>query len=101
MDEINSDKAESFKAWSSNSRWIVFTSRRDDGSYTRLYFTYLDADGRATKPFLLPQRDPEQNRRLFKSYNVPEFTVDELRWDTKRLEDIVLSEPVQVQQITE
>lgn len=101
MDEINSDKAESFKAWSSNSRWIVFTSRRDDGSYTRLYFTHLDADGRATKPFLLPQRDPEQNRRLFKSYNVPEFTVDELRWDTKRLEDIVLSEPVQVQQITE
>ena len=101
MDEINSDQAESFKAWSSNSRWIVFTSRRDDGSYTRLYFTHLDADGRASKPFLLPQRDPEQNRRLFKSYNVPEFTVDELRWDTKRLEDIVLSEPVQVQQITE
>ena len=101
LDEINSDKAESFKAWSSNSRWIVFTSRRDDGSYTRLYFTHLDADGRASKPFLLPQRDPEQNRRLFKSYNVPEFTVDELRWDTKRLEEILLSEPVQVQQIAE
>ena len=101
LDEINSDKAESFKAWSSNSRWIVFTSRRDDGSYTRLYFTHLDADGRASKPFLLPQRDPEQNRRLFKSYNVPEFTVDELRWDTKRLEEILLSEPVQVQQLAE
>ena len=101
MDEINSDRAESFKAWSSNSRWIVFTSRRDDGSYTRLYFTHLDADGRASKPFLLPQRDPEQNRRLFKSYNVPEFTVDPVRWDTKRLEDVLLSEPVQVQQLAE
>lgn len=101
MDEINSDRAESFKAWSSTSRWIVFTSRRDDGSYTRLYFTHIDADGRASKPFLLPQRDPEQNRRLFKSYNVPEFTVDAVRWETKRLEEILISEPVQVQQIAE
>ena len=99
MDEINSDKAESFKAWSSNSRWIIFTSRRDDGSYTRLYLAYVDENGRGRKPFLLPQRDPEQNHRLFKSYNVPEFTVDAVRWSTKRLEDILLSTPVQVEQV--
>ena len=98
MDEINSDKSESFKAWSSNSRWIVFTSRRDDGSYTRLYFSYIDENGRGRKPFLLPQKDPEQNRRLFKSYNVPEFTTAEVNWSTKQLEDILLSTPVQVQQ---
>ena len=95
MDEINSDKAESFKAWSSNGRWIVFTSRRDDGSYTRLYFTHFGPDGRASKPFLLPQRDPGQNRRLFKSYNVPEFTTVPVRWSPKRLEDVLLSDPVQ------
>ena len=95
LDEVNSDRSESFKAWSSNSRWIVFTSRRDDGSYTRLYFSHFGEDGTASKPFLLPQKDPGQNRNLFKSYNVPEFTVDEVRWDTKRLEDIILSDPVQ------
>ena len=95
LTEVNSDASESFKAWSSNSRWIVFTSRRDDGSYTRLYFTHFGPDGRASKPFLLPQRDPGQNRRLFKSYNVPEFTVAPVRWDPKRLEDILLSDPVQ------
>ena len=99
MDEINSDKSESFKAWSSNSRWIVFTSRRDDGSYTRLYFSHIDENGRGCKPFLLPQKDPEQNRRLFKSYNVPEFTIGEVDWSTKQLEDVLLSEPVQVRQI--
>ena len=98
MDEINSDKSESFKAWSSNSRWIVFTSRRDDGSYTRLYFSHIDENGRGRKPFLLPQKDPEQNRRLFKSYNVPEFTTAEVNWSTKQLEDVLLSTPVQVQQ---
>ena len=99
MDEINSDRADSFKAWSSNSRWIVFTSRRDDGSYTRLYFSHIDENGRGRKPFLLPQKDPEQNKRLFKSYNVPEFTLDEVSWSTKRLEDILLSDPVQVKQV--
>ena len=99
MDEINSDKAESFKAWSSNSRWIVFTSRRDDGSYTRLYFSYVDENGRGRKPFLLPQKDPSQNRRLFKSYNVPEFTLDEVHWSPKRLEEVLHTSPVQVRQV--
>ena len=99
MDEINSDRSESFKAWSSNSRWIVFTSRRDDGSYTRLYFAYVDENGRGRKPFLLPQKDPDQNRRLFKSYNVPEFTTAPVTWSPKQLENILLSDPVQVQQV--
>ena len=77
----------------------MFTSRRDDGSYTRLYFSYVDENGRGSKPFLLPQKDPQQNRRLFKSYNVPEFTTGEVAWSTKQLEDVLLSDPVQVEQI--
>jgi hypothetical protein len=47
----------------------------------------------------MPQKDPEQNRRLFKSYNVPEFTTREVHWSTKRLEDVLLSEPVQARQL--
>ncbi len=72
----NSNDAESYHAWSSNGRWIVFTSRRDDGSYTRLYVSYFDKNGKEHKPFLIPQRDPEQNILLLKSYNVPEMTRD-------------------------
>ena len=72
----NSNDAESYHTWSSNGRWIVFASRRDDGSYTRLYVSYFDKKGREHKPFLLPQRDPEQNVLLMKSYNVPELTKD-------------------------
>ena len=74
--EVNSEETESYHSWSSNGRWIVFSSRRDDRTYTRLYLAWFDAEGRAHKPFLLPQRDPQQNIRLFKSYNIPEFTVD-------------------------
>lgn len=69
----NSDDAESFHSWSDNSRWAVFSTRRDDAAFTRLYIGYIGEDGRLGKPFLLPQRDPEQNKRLDKSYNIPEF----------------------------
>ena len=100
LDALNTDRAESFKSWASNSRWIAFTSRREDGTYTRLYLAYFDQQGNAHKPFLLPQEDPDQNHRLFKSYNVPEFTKDKVRWDPKKLETVVLSDdPVKTHQV--
>jgi len=92
LEAINSDRAESFKSWSSNSRWIAFTSRREDGSYTRLYFAYFDKDGNAHKPFLLPQKNPEQNHRMMLSYNVPEFTTGKTSWGAKRLARLFESE---------
>lgn len=74
LDALNSDDVESYHSWSSNSRWLVFSTRRDDGLYTKPYFSYIDEDGNAHKPFLLPQRDP---RRHYDSqmyaYNIPEF----------------------------
>ena len=64
-----------------------------------MYFAYVDENGRGRKPFLLPQKDPEQNRRLFKSYNVPEFTTGPVHWSPKQLEEVLLSDPVQVEQV--
>lgn len=78
LDAANSNDADSYHSWSSNGRWIVFSSRRDDGSYTRLYMAYFDRDGQAHKAFLLPQEKPEQNMTLLKSYNVPELTIDKV-----------------------
>ena len=75
MDEVNSARSESLHNWSSNSHWFLFTSRRDDGLYTRIYFSSIDEHGRATKPFMLPQSNPkEYYRRLLYSYNTPDFT---------------------------
>ena len=51
----------------------MFSSRRLDGRYTRLFIAYLDKDGKPYKPFLLPQKDPRQNTLRLKSYNIPEF----------------------------
>ena len=76
VDVVNSNDVESYHAWSSNGRWMLFTSRRDDGGYTRLYMAYFDKRGKAHKPFLLPQRDPYFYADYYKSYNVPEFMIE-------------------------
>lgn len=75
LTNANSRDTDSYHSWSSNSRWIVFSSRRDDGSYTRPYITYIHPDGRDSKAFIVPQETPQYYRELMKSYNVPEFFV--------------------------
>ena len=72
--EWNSDRdSDSWHSWSGNSRWVLFSSRRDDGNHTRLYVGYIAEDGTLGKAFMLPQKDPLDNKRLMKSYNIPEF----------------------------
>ena len=72
-EEINSSDTESYHSWSSNGKWVVFSSRRDDGNFTRPFFAHIDADGKGTKPFELPCADPDYHRQFMKSYNIPEF----------------------------
>ncbi len=71
--ECNSDRSESWHSWSSDSRWIVFSSRRDDGLLARPYICRIDEQGRASKPFPLPQKDPTFYDSCVNTYNVPEL----------------------------
>lgn len=71
--EINSEQTESWHFWSSNSRWLVFSSKRRDGLFARPYFSYVDVDGRFHKPVLMPQQDPQFYDSYIKTYNVPVF----------------------------
>lgn len=74
LSKANSPDADSFHNWSLNSRWIVFTSRRDDGLYTQLYICHIDKNGLPSKPFRLPQRNPkEYDIETLYSFNTPEF----------------------------
>jgi hypothetical protein len=79
LEALNSADVESYHSWSSNSRWVVFSSRRIDGLYTRPYFAHIDKQGQASKPFLLPQKDTDFYSRLMKSYNIPEFITGKVR----------------------
>ena len=73
LDECNSNNAESYHSFSSNGRWIVFSSRRHDGVFTRPFFAHIDENGQGTKPFELPSKDPDLHLQLLKSYNMPEL----------------------------
>lgn len=79
MDILNSDDVESYHSWSSNSRWVIFSSRRIDGLYTRPYIAYIDKQGKAGKPFLLPQKDTGFYDRFMMSYNIPEFITGKVK----------------------
>ena len=86
LEEVNSDCAESLHNWSKNSRWFFFTSRRDDGLYTQIYFSSLDEQGKATKPFLLPQRNPRRYyQRTLYSFNTPDFISKPVEINTKEI----------------
>ena len=69
---INSNDADSYHSWSKNGKWIIFASRRLDGMYSRLFIAPFK-NGKFGKPFLLPQKDPQQNEKRLYSYNIPEF----------------------------
>ena len=89
----NSEDTESFHNWSTNSRWLVLSSRRDDGLYTRPYFCHIDAKGAVTKAFMLPQRNPRRfYRERFLSFNVPEFVIRPTSFDGRKASRIINDE---------
>ncbi len=75
---VNSNCSDTYHSWSSNSRWFVFASKRDDGLFGKPYFCYIDKEGRAHKPFALPQESPCYYDETMKSFNAPELGRDRL-----------------------
>jgi hypothetical protein len=71
--DINSDETESYHSWSSNGRWLVFSSKRVDGRSARPYFVHIDSLGKQGKEFVLPQKDPALYNRMLESFNIPEL----------------------------
>lgn len=83
--EINSDRADSWHSWSSNGRWIVFSSKRRDGLFTRPYLSYFDQSGEAHKPLLLPQRDPRFYDSFVRNFNLPELITGPVEVEARQL----------------
>ena len=69
---LNSPDVDSYHSWSSNGCWVVLSSKRQDGHYTKLYLSHFE-NGNFSKPFLLPQENPYENDVILYSYNIPEF----------------------------
>lgn len=83
---LNSNRTESYHAWSSSGRWLVFSSKRADGRSARPYFSYIDSLGNQKKEFVLPQEDPELYNRMLESFNIPEFVTGRIKVGPKDFE---------------
>ena len=87
MVEANSDDVESYHSWSSNSKWMVVSSRRMDGLYTSPYLFHIDKNGNCSKAFPIPQEDPSFYKNFMYSFNIPEFVKDKVALDKDALLD--------------
>ena len=90
---INSDESESWHSWSTNSRWIAFSSKRESGAFTRSYLCYLDEKGKAYKPFILPQENPDHYNMCLRTYSVPELINGPVRVAGEKLGHVVRGSP--------
>ena len=93
---LNSERAEGYHTWSSNSRWLVFSSKREDTQFTRLYVSHIDSMGKASKAFILPQEDPLFYDSYLEIYNVPELIKESVRVSPQALAKAEYSEAVAV-----
>jgi Tol biopolymer transport system component len=76
---LNSNETESYHSWSSNGRWLVFSSKRGDGLTARPYFSYFGSADSIGKPFVLPQKDPTFYKRFEKTFNRPELVTSKIK----------------------
>ena len=90
------DASSTYHSWSANGRWIAFASKRGDGMFARIWFAHIDAEGNVSKPFCLPQRDPEHDRLFLRSYNIPDLGNTPVPFDVRdvrRIRERLAAEP--------
>lgn len=97
---INSNETESYHSWSSNSKWLVFSSKRTDGLAARPYFAYIGSSDKTGKPFVLPQKDPTLYDRMLQTFNKPEFVTGKINLGPRDFARIARGEARKVKGVT-
>lgn len=91
----NDTCSDSYHSWSSNSRWFVFASKRDDGIYGKPYFCHIDSYGHVSKAFALPVEHPQSFDFTTLSYNIPELSPAPVAFDAIDIEHIYHNVPAE------
>jgi len=99
--KVNSDFTDSYHSWSSNGRWLVFSSKRGDGLTARPYIAYIDENGKSCKPFILPQEDPTFYSHFIKTFNIPEFAKAEVSLSPGEVREAARKEAIQAKWSTD
>ncbi|MCC7176431.1 MAG: PD40 domain-containing protein [Bryobacterales bacterium] len=85
LNAVNRRWSGSWPTWSSNGRWICFTSKREGGVLGRIYFSYFDRNGEAHRPFVMPQKDPSFYESCTMTFNLPELIIAPVPLSPSRL----------------
>jgi len=91
--KANSDHVDSYHTWSSSGKWMLFSSKRLDGTCSRPFITHIDEYGNASKAFVVPQKDPEYYITTTQSFNRPELMTGPVKIPTYKIRQLVYSEP--------
>lgn len=91
---LNSPESESYHSWSSNSKWLVFSSKRTDGRSTRPFFAYIKNPDECGKPFIMPQENPRKYESMLESYNIPELVKGRVKAGPRDLESASEENPL-------
>ncbi len=92
---LNSEMAESYHTWSSNGKWLVFSSKRMDGRSAKAFFSYIDSTGKAMKPFVLPLKDPSEYYKMPESFNIPELIAGKIKLTPRKVAFVAKKDPIQ------
>jgi Flp pilus assembly protein TadD len=75
----NTARMNSWHSWSSNSRWLVFSSKVN-GPYTQLFLTHIDEDGNDSPPVLLERfTSPDRAANIPEFVNLPGDAIADIR----------------------
>jgi len=90
--DLNSEETDSYHSWSSEGKWLIFSSKRGDGLTARPYIAYIDKNGISGKPFILPQEDPAFYQQFLKSFNIPEFSTVKIKLNPGEIRKLAKTE---------
>jgi dipeptidyl aminopeptidase/acylaminoacyl peptidase len=89
--DLNSDETESYHTWSSNGKWLVFSSKRQMKS-TRPFLVILIM-GR-WENLCHASEEPGYYDRLMESFNIPEFVSSRIRFTPRDFAEASGSEAI-------
>lgn len=91
--DILGQHSQSWHCWSSNSRFLVFSSKQQDGQFTRIMISFIDQQGNPHSPLVIPQADPGIYRSTLWAYNTPELLISAPRLSARSIYRVMRSKP--------
>jgi hypothetical protein len=78
-ESINTSDHEKYHSFSSNGRWMIFSSGRLAGEMSVPHIVYVDKNGQFGKPFALPQKSPTYYTSSLWSYVYPNTSSEQAK----------------------